>query len=260
MYRPKLTDIHNASELLESANPITDSKERAKSKEETQLPDPSDDVKSEFVRLIHHQSTVDYVSIESFGEKMKRLGELALGYDWNDIEVEDEDGRKGLMSQLGETILPCVFHGIAERYPSSLKVEYLFVPVIDKFGKCALVSTGDTSVLGTPFEYDDIFLLPFTTDRFAVRKGDKWGLLQAFRDGLLRGLKVLSQTDLDAIYPSFDFESWVYPVVKEGMFGFLDKFGFTPAKYDDFNIAGKDTIELIKDNKVVETLNNGLPY
>jgi hypothetical protein len=167
------------------------------------LPRPTEAVWNKKVELEELEATDDLMG-------------LMNEYDWSN-EMFEEEGRFGLKSCMGDILLPAKFDGLkllsSQNLPKGAKV------VACKDNKWGIVKADGFGEWCIQPEFDDIGFPNYFT---AVRKGDKWGILNTELN------EWVVELEMDEICngSSFPFINGVAYFMKDGKMGVMTDRGY----------------------------------
>lgn len=136
----------------------------------------------EYVYLKEQAPDFDIFATKASKRKAKkRLNEYESDYDWRDSIISNKNDKNGLVSILGEIIVPCQFTEIRERTTSILNPQpFIPVKVYDDWG---IISTGKNPVCALPFAYQNILTERWERQLFFVQGWDDlWGVFRIKND------------------------------------------------------------------------------
>lgn len=170
-------------------------------------------------------------------DKQEELLALLNSYDWS-AEVFEENGKFGLKSCVGEVLVPAKFDDL--KTLSGIDIPEGGKVVVCEGGKWGVVRADRIGEWTIPPVYDEI---GFPNTFAAVRKGDKWGVLNTNLGELVLPV------EFDLIYggSGFMFTNGMAYFEKDGKVGVMNDMGeFTDAIFDEAepNDCGEIVVKL----------------
>jgi hypothetical protein len=204
--------------------------------EDKKRPKPSKEQYLRFKELEKHMEP---------GEWNAEWMELYDACDWSPELIKEEE-KCGLRTALGEEILPVAYDNIKLMESTMVeKGERVVVVQEDKWG-VAIADGSGTWLVEPEFDY-----IGYPNDVTAVKKGDKWGVLN-----ILSG-DYLVQAECDMVFESngFLFLNGIGSYMKDSKLGIITEEGdLTDAIFEGDIIADYDTISSVYDNNTVSKL------